>query len=228
MTKKDTEDHPLSDFVSESRNERLKNVARERTNNLTVVLDKVRNYHNISAVLRSADAFGLSTVYLIGKEFQYSRTISKGSEKWMRIIRHPNAESAYAELKKEGFKFVVLQAEEINSKKEGLKQLPVYDLPFDEKLALVFGNENLGVSDTFMNGASFGAHIPMFGFVESFNISVACAITLYSSLLGKCEGRRIPQTLNQDEQSELMDTWLRKDVKDAENILKHIELRDNE
>lgn len=215
--------HPLEDFISENRSKRLKDIAKNRTENLTVVLDGVRNYHNISAVIRSADAFGLCSVHLIGEEFQYSRTISKGSEKWINLVSHPDAKSAYDSLKKENFKFVVLQAEEINSKNEGLTQLPVYKLPFNEKLALVFGNENLGVSETFTNKADFGAHIPMFGFVESFNISVACAITLYSSLLGKCEGKRAPQTLSHLEQESLIDTWLRKDVKDSDKILKHIE-----
>lgn len=216
--------HSLEQFIADTRRERLESVLKQRTNNLTVLLDRVTNFHNISAVLRSADAFGLRDVHLIGRGFEYSKTISKGSENWMQILRHQNAESAIANLRGKGFKLAVLRARKLNEPIDN--NCPVYALPFEEKLALVFGNEKRGPSKEILDAADLTAHIPMFGFVESFNISVAAAITLFCSTFSGAFAERRPARLSDREQAELWDLWLRKSVFEGEKILEEVSRRE--
>lgn len=215
----------LSQFILPERLERLEEVLEQRTKSLTVVLDRIRNHHNISAVIRSADAFGLSRVHLIGDSFNFSSGISLGTERWMDLQPHASPLEAIQHLKKEGFKLVVLQPEDFEVAEGTPAPMPVSSLPFDEKLALVFGNEKHGVGPEFIESADYYGFIPMCGFVESLNISVACAITLFSSTLPKCKPERQPQLLNEAEKAELRESWLKKDVKNSDIILKEIEMR---
>ncbi len=216
----DDSEHPLDPFVVPERRERLDQVLANRTASLTIVLDQVQNYHNISAVLRSADAFGITAVHLIGEAFEYSRTISLGAENWIVLKRHQTAAEAVAALKAEGFRLVILQP-----KKDDPGNVPVFSLPFATKLALIFGNEKDGVSPELAEAADIAAHIPMFGFVESLNVSVACAITLFCSSIGKTDGHRGLPQITEAEKSELRDRWMKKSVKRSEAILREIEKR---
>ncbi len=217
----------LSQFLQPERLARLESVLDSRTSSLTVVLDQVKNSHNISAVLRSADAFGLSRVHLVGESFHYSPSISQGTERWMQLSKHADPEEAIAHLKSEGFKIVVLQPE-AHSEREQKQAFPVSMLPFEEKLALVFGNEGLGVNDKFSNAADIHAFIPMSGFVESLNISVACAICLFSSTITKAAPEQRSAPLSPTDREELKNIWLKTGVRNSDIILKEIETRQNE
>lgn len=217
--------HPLDTFVSDRRLHRMESVLSNRTKTLTVVLDRIKNYHNVSAVIRSADAFGINDVHLVGEKFEYTKGISRGSERWIDLIRHETPSLAISNLKKEGYSIVVLQPEEITNKDKNLTALPVFQLPFSEKLALVFGNERLGVDKEFTKNAKYGAYIPMFGFVESFNISVACAITLFCSTTGTSEHKRDLLPLTQEQKAQIKDRWLKDDVNNSEKILEEISSR---
>lgn len=214
--------NPLEDFVTPERAQKFEQVASQRTRNLTVVLDRIRNYHNISAVIRSADAFGVNDIHLVGSRFEYTKGISKGTERWIDLHHKEHAEDMCKTLKEKGFSLVVLQPEVRNSPYAHLTHLPVFSLPFEEKLALVFGNEKHGVSEVFMQEATYGASIPMYGFVDSFNISVACAITLFCSTISNAEAGRRVTPIGEKEKSELKDRWLRDNVKNADRILSEI------
>jgi tRNA (guanosine-2'-O-)-methyltransferase len=217
-------EHPLDPFMAPERRERLESVLAHRTDHLTIVLDQVQNYHNISAVLRSADAFGITTVHLIGDAFEYSRTISLGAENWIVLKRYKTSVEAAAALKREGYKLVVLRPKKDES---DTTNLPIFSLPFTEKLALVFGNEKDGVSAELAHEAEIAAHIPMFGFVESLNVSVACAITLFCSSIGHVDGKRGLPELPPALREELKDRWFKKSVRRSEEILREIEKRNS-
>lgn len=210
--------HILEDFVYPRRAERLREVLARRTDALTVVVEDLNHPHNISAVLRSAEAFGLLEVYTIGARLEVSRPISLGTERWMEIREFPTAEPCIAALREAGFSLVVMQPDEPGRP----PSLPVTDLPFEKRLALVFGNERDGVSSELTQAADLHAHIPMYGFVESLNVSVAAAIALFcSSISGaRCE-RRVPP-LPQEKFSAVLDRWMREDVRAAPQILKRL------
>lgn len=207
--------HPLEKFFLKSRLQRIDRVLETRTRNLVVVLDNVQNHHNISAVLRSADAFGLQNIYLVGDNFTYAPGISLGTEQWLTLKRFSDPESCIQELKNNGYEIVLLQAEEL-SKKVEKRTLAVNELPFNRKLAMVFGNEHKGVSAMFQDSATYLAHIPMVGFVESLNISVAAAITFYTAYLAK----RPP--FSDEERRKLREEWMVKDLRGGEEILKRV------
>lgn len=216
------EAHPLEEFLVPDRRERLESVLNNRASSLTIVLDQVQNYHNISAVIRSADAFGITAVHFIGDSFEYSKAISLGAENWVVLQRHKTPAEAATVLKQAGYKLVVLRPKKDPADNENL---PVFNLPFGEKLALVFGNEKDGVSPELETAADIAAHIPMFGFVESLNVSVACAITLFCSSLGKVEGIRNLPSISPDERAQLRDRWFKKSVRRSDAILREIEKR---
>ena len=214
----------LEEFLIPARRERLESVLDARSESLTVVLDGVQNYHNISAVIRSADAFGLTEIHLVGESFEFSRGISLGAERWMRIFGHHTSHDALAFLQKREYAIVVTAPEDHPLRTE-IPSVPVHDLPFEKRLAIVFGNEKSGVSQEFFEAAEFKAFIPMIGFVESLNISVACAITLYSSMLSGARSERRLQCLPADLREELKAEWLMQSVKHSDAILREVEAR---
>ena len=209
----------LEQFLLPSRLERLNQVAENRTNSLTVVLEEVHNPHNISAVIRSADAFGVNKVHFIGSSLDYSRGISLGTERWIRTIKHKSATDAVKVLKDDGFSLVVMQPELDEAHNGQKKSIPINELPFSEKLALVFGNEHKGVSEELVKAADYSAFIPMYGFVESLNISVACAISLFCSTISDAKNERQTKKLGDTELRELKNEWLKKDLKGSKLIL---------
>ncbi len=214
-------DEILSKFLLPKRLEKLDSVLENRTNNLTIVLDRIKNYHNTSAVIRTADAFGINTIHLVGGKFEYTSGISLGAEKWLEIKKHECPKETIKELKTDGYKTVVLQPETFEAK----KPIAVNELPFEDKLALVFGNEKDGVADEYKNSADIFAYIPMYGFVESLNISVACAITVFCSTMPKAKTERRLETISEAKKTEIKSHWLKQDVRNSDVILKEIERR---
>ncbi len=212
----------LEQFLLPSRLERLDSVLEQRSSTLTVVLDGVQNYHNISAVIRSADAFGLMDIHLVGSSFHYSKGVTLGTERWMRIHSHKTPADAQRALAESGYELVVLQPEEHCSANSELQSMAVSELPFEKRLALVFGNEKFGVSDDLQAAASIQAFIPMRGFVESLNISVACAICLFSSTIERAAPTKRTAPLDSDEQVQIRRTWLSNSLKHPDTVLKHI------
>lgn len=222
----DKEKEILKDCMLPDRLDRLENVLQNRTTSLTVLLDRVHNYHNISAVLRSADAFGLAGIHLVGDEFEYNKNITQGTERWLEIFHHASPEGARDSLLKQGYSLVVLEPEEhAASKSLPNRSIPVSMLPFEKKLALVFGNEHEGVSASLAKAAEFHAFIPMHGFVESLNISVACAICLFSSTIAAAEPQRRTAFLSNEEKESLIQKWLKSGVRHSEAILREVRVR---
>jgi tRNA (guanosine-2'-O-)-methyltransferase len=161
----------LSPVVTPERLERIDAVVRGRTDGLVLVLDRIADPHNSSAVLRSADAFGVQTVHVIVGEhgFRASRGVSKGTHRWLDVVRYEGAEACVRRLKRDGYAIYVA-AMGASTQPEDLQDMP--------RLAVVFGNEHRGVSPEMRSLADGTFAIPMRGFVESLNISVAAAITM--------------------------------------------------
>jgi tRNA (guanosine-2'-O-)-methyltransferase len=210
----------LAPFVVPERLERFEKVLNERTANLCVVLDEVHNEHNVSAVIRSADAFGLCEVFVTGEHFRHNVGITMGAERWLKIHRIETAEETRKILVERGFQTVILQPADYET--NGTKSVSVSELPFEEKLALVFGNEKRGVSETFKSSADYFAYIPMYGFVDSFNVSVAAGICLFASTVAKGKPTRRVQTINEQEKEALRSQWLKDDIRGSELILERI------
>jgi tRNA (guanosine-2'-O-)-methyltransferase len=196
----------LSPVVTAERLQRISDVVRARTDDLVLVLDRISDPHNSSAVLRSADAFGLQTVHVIVGEhgFKASRGVSKGTQRWLDIIRYQSAEACARRLQQDGYSIYIAAMG---------SDTQLDDLRATRRLALVFGNEHRGVSQEMRTLADGTFSIPMRGFVESLNVSVAAAIAMQTLIR---EGR---PGLPSARQRELVARFLMNSVKNADQVI---------
>ena len=190
------------------RQERIAHVLRRRQTTLTVVLEDVHDPHNASAVLRSCDAVGVLDVHLVyvheeSPRTSFGRTTSASAAKWIRTRFHDSIEDCYANLRADGFSIwaTALQPESQD----------LYALDLNRPTALVFGNEMRGVSGAAIAGADGTLFIPMQGMVESLNISVACAVSLYEAMRQRrASGMYDAPQLEQEQLAALEAEWLRR------------------
>jgi tRNA (guanosine-2'-O-)-methyltransferase len=196
----------LSSVVTTERLERIAEVVRARTDDVVLVLDRISDPHNSSAVLRSADAFGLQTVHVVVGEhgFRASRGVAKGTDRWLDVMRYASAEACARRLRRDGYSIYVAAMG---------SETGVEDLRATERLAVVFGNEHCGVSEEMRALADGTFSIPMRGFVESLNISVAAAITMQALTR---EGR---PALPSARQRELEARFLMNSVRNADQVI---------
>ena len=196
----------LSPVVTDERLRRITDVVSGRTGDLVVVLDSISDPHNSSAVLRSADAFGVQTVHAIvgAHGFRASRGVSKGTQRWLDVFRYENAEACARRLRADGYSIYVAAMGGESSLDE-LRGVP--------RLAVVFGNEHRGVSEEMRALADGTFSIPMRGFVESLNISVAAAITIQALAHDGRTG------LSVSRQEELKARFLMNSVKNAAQVI---------
>jgi tRNA (guanosine-2'-O-)-methyltransferase len=163
----------LEPMISAERRARIEEVARGRTYAFVPVLENLYDRGNASAVMRSAEALGFQRVDLIepGERFKHANRVTQGADKWLDVYRWKSASECLPALRARGYRILATHFD--------ASAAPVGDIDFSEPIALVFGNEKDGVSAEALALADGRAVIPMHGFVQSFNISVAAAICLY-------------------------------------------------
>ena len=168
----------LEPLASEERQARILGVLGQRLGSVTVLLDATHDPHNGSAVMRTCDAFGIPTVHVVPSEeaFLIARRITKGTERWLEVHHHASAEAAAAYLQEQGFELIATHPQ---------GELTPPDLALIPRLALVLGNEHQGICATLQQAARRAVRIPMRGFVESLNVSVASAVLLAAATHGR-------------------------------------------
>jgi tRNA (guanosine-2'-O-)-methyltransferase len=191
---------------SERRLARLESVIRHRQPDLTVVLENIHDPHNVSAVLRSCDASGVMEIQLVYTEEKFPKLGKKSSasaKKWVDHRDFDSIEKCYRTLHKEGFAiFATHLARQSGS---------LYDLDLTKKTALVFGNEHRGVSDKAARLADGVFMIPMFGMIQSLNVSVACAVALFEAVRQRIlKGRYVSAAFAEKEIRKLLRSWAMK------------------
>lgn len=210
----------LLPFLSEERIQRFETVLRGRTRHLSVVLENIYQSRNASAVMRSCDGMGIQDVHLIEdvNPWVYNRGVSKGTPSWLTLHRYKQqpdpTESCIQNLRDRGYRIAVTSPH--------VDGFNVDDVPIEEPLALVMGTEWKGVSDRMLQQADYHVAIPMHGFAESLNISVAAAIALYE-LSKRC--RKLPEQtwgLSETEKNALRGDWAMHTVRKSELILKRL------
>lgn len=211
----------LSEFITPNRKQLISDTLDQRTQHLAIVLEDIYQPHNASAVLRSCECFGVQDIYMIEKrnQFRVSRDIAMGSSKWLSLHRYPapsdqsdNTKNCLSYLKEKGYKIAATTLHE--------NSIPLHELPLDEKIAVCFGTEETGLSETAHELADYYVQIPMVGFTQSFNISVTVAIVLYE-LTSKLRTSKINWNLSPKEIENLTIDWMRKSLtnKRAERVL---------
>lgn len=161
----------LYTYITDNKRSIFAKVLPERTHHLTLVLEDIYQSQNASAVVRSADCFGIQDVYVIEERESYklNAKVLKGSAKWVDIHRSKSAEQTYAELKAKGYKLAATTPH---------TDMTLDMLPLDAPVALMLGNEENGLRPESMEQADYRIRIPMYGFTESLNVSVSAAICL--------------------------------------------------
>jgi tRNA (guanosine-2'-O-)-methyltransferase len=208
----------LSEVITENRLTQLGRVLEHRTRYLTVVLEDIYQSQNASAVLRTCDCFGVQDVHIIENrnEYKINPDVALGASKWLSLNYYNKKENntfdAIQQLKEQGYRIVATTPHTNDV------DLEDFDLSAG-KTALIFGTELTGVSDVVMENADEFMKIPMYGFTESFNISVSAAISLHH-LIYKLKNSDIAWQLLQDEADEILLSWLRKSIKKSDIIEK--------
>ena len=159
--------------ITPERLARLKGVLDKRQKGLTLVLSNIHDPHNVSAIYRSCDAFGVPEVHLYYTDTAFpalSRRSSGSARKWVDTVRHRSLEDLSAALRGQGMQILS------TSCSPQAKALDAYD--FTRPTAVIMGNEHSGVSDELSRLADGELYIPMYGMIQSFNVSVAAAIIL--------------------------------------------------
>jgi tRNA (guanosine-2'-O-)-methyltransferase len=167
--------------MTPERREKLLKVLSNRQPDLTVVLENVFDPHNISAVMRTADAVGVQDIYILNTKIprhkKWGVRSSSSAAKWLTVHQFENAEECFSSLRKRYSKILTTH---LSSNAIGLHQINM-----TEPIALVFGNEHSGVSEEIRALADGNFVIPQVGIIQSLNISVACAVTLYEAFRQK-------------------------------------------
>jgi len=210
----------LSEFATPERLNLFEKVLEQRTEYITVVLEDIFQPQNASAVLRTCDCFGIQHVHVIENrnEFTIDREVALGASKWLNIHKYnrkkKNSLEAIQTLKNKGYR-IVATTPHLHD-----QLLPDFDMQ-KGKVAVVFGSELPGVSETIKNEADEFLKIPMVGFTESFNISVSAAIVLYqlTEMMKKSPG--LSWQLTDEEKDSILLQWLRTTIKRSSLLEQH-------
>lgn len=192
---------------TERRERRISGVIRRRQPDLTVVIENVHDAHNISAVLRSCDAVGVMRIHMVytieDEPSVFARRTSGSASKWVETVRHESVAACYATLRDSGFGILVTSLED--------NPVQLYDVDMTRPTALVFGNEARGASAEAHALADGTFFIPMQGMVESLNISVACAVSLYEAMRQRLRaGAYAEPKLGAEETAQIKEEWIRR------------------
>lgn len=210
----------LEGMVSERRIQRLNEVLNERTNHLSIVLEDVYQSHNFSAVLRSADIFGVQTVNFIENKHEYkiSEDVAMGATQWLNLNRYQdgvnNTKACLTDLKARGYKIVATSLHK--------NSVTLDELNIEKPIALVFGTELTGITKDAEDMADEFLKLPMYGFTESFNISVCAALCMHH--LTTRIRKEIPNYhLTASEREFIYLEWLKTSVKRSDLVIKEFD-----
>lgn len=166
--------------LTDNRKAKFKETISNRQTDLTIILENVHDPHNIGAVLRSCDAVGINEIYVINTTGMAKQEVlrfgksASGAIRWVSINYYESVESCVEVVKK---KYNRILATHLGNESKDL-----YDLTLTEPVAFLFGNESQGLSNEILKLCDGNFTIPQFGMVQSLNISVACAVTLFEAL----------------------------------------------
>lgn len=207
----------LRNFVVDEKNALFDRLIRERTDYVTVVMEDLYQSHNQSAVMRSADCYGIQDVHLIENRNHYdsTSTVSQGAREWLTLHRHKelpdNTLQTIRELKAGGYRIIATTPH--------TDDIFVDDLDLAKgKMAFFLGTELTGLSDTVIREADEFVKVPMYGFTESLNVSVCAAIVMYS-VIQRLRKSSLDWHLSPEKQNEVLFQWYKNAIKASDEIL---------
>jgi tRNA (guanosine-2'-O-)-methyltransferase len=203
-------------LITDNKKQLFDQISSQRTRHVTVVVENVYQEHNASAILRSCDCFGIQELHVIEKNNQYKvqRDIALGAGRWVDLFNYNKGNSVtldcLSKLKTRGYKIIATSPYATES---------IFDIDISEPMAFVFGTEREGISDVVKENADSFVQIPMYGFTESFNISVSVAILL-TTIRQRLESSDFYWKLTSEEQIILKNKWCKKILNGGESMEK--------
>ena len=204
----------LSPLLTDSRLEKMHQVLDNRCWSVAPVLENIYDRGNVSAVMRSAEAFGFCNFNIIereGAKFKESQRVTQGTDKWLCTKKFKKTKDCVTQLKSQGFKVYVTDLESAK---------PISEIDFTHPAAIVFGNEKEGASDEIKKVADATFILPMLGFAQSFNISVAAALTFQFIYLERIKNLGQHADLSGEQKNELLAHYMIKSLDRSHLILK--------
>ncbi len=193
---------------------KLERVLHQRLGAVRLVVENLHHPHNLSAVLRTCEGLGVQHVHVVdsAENCRMSRRITLGAHKWLTVHRHGSFGACARELRQRGFRLyaAVLDPE----------AMPLEEIPVDPPVALVLGNEHQGVSPAARELCDGAYTISMHGFVQSFNVSVAAAVSLYSLTRRVRELRPDRGLLSPGERAEILRSWMPKSLRCGRRVVR--------
>ena len=202
----------LQQFLTDERLEKINHFAPESSDFVLPVIEDVFQFRNAAAIVRSVEACGFHKIIAMESEHEFNPNlrVTKGAETWVEVEKLPHNLDSLGEIKNRGYKILAVSPE------NNATMLSDYDLK--EPVALVFGTEAAGVSKEILDFADETLAIPMYGFTQSFNVSVAAAICVYE-LKQKLLRSNLDYKLSEEKLWEMKVRWAMNSIKSGEQIL---------
>ena len=202
----------LQQFLTDERLEKINHFAPESSDFVLPVIEDVFQFRNAAAIVRSVEACGFHKIIAMESEHEFNPNlrVTKGAETWVEVEKLPHNLDSLREIKNRGYKILAVSPE------NNATMLSDYDLK--EPVALVFGTEAAGVSEEILDFADETLAIPMYGFTQSFNVSVAAAICVYE-LKQKLLRSNFDYKLSEEKLWEMKVRWAMNSIKSGEQIL---------
>lgn len=190
--------------MTPERRERLLSVLNRRQAGLTVVLDNIEDPHNIAAIMRTCDAVGIQEIFTVSTKpprvKKWGAKSSSSANKWLTHHKYTDVNECIKVLKQRYDKLMTTHLAH--------GAVSLYDIDFTGSVALVFGNEQTGVSPELLAAADGNFIIPQMGIIRSLNVSVACAVSIYEAMRQKTlAGHYDKRSLPDEQYNTLLDEW---------------------
>lgn len=204
----------LEPALTDDRRERIEQVLRGRTYAVATVVEGLANTGNVSAVMRTAEGLGFQAFHVIAGDAKpkHSRRTTQGAHKWLDVRNWESPGACCERLRGLGYRIVAARIDD--------DAVPVADLDFTVPSAVVFGNELQGLSDGMVEAADVSCMLPTPGFSQSYNISVAAAMTLYAAWRQRTTALGSNGDLSEDEAMRLRADFYMRAATNANAILR--------
>lgn len=202
---------PLASLLTDQRKQRIEQVLDWRTYHIAIALEDIFQSQNASACIRTCECFGIQRIFTIENRnpFTVNPDVVVGATKWVDVERFrtpekDNTVECISQLKKFGYRVIATTLEQGST--------DIRELSIEQPLALLFGTELTGLSATAIEMADEKVHLPMFGFTESYNISVSVALAL-SELVHRLHKSSVNWRLTDDQRKKLRERWYEQHIR---------------
>lgn len=202
----------LAPILTDERRERIEQVLDARLISVAILLENLYDPHNGAATIRSAEAFGVTDIHAIevANRFDISSAITIGADRWLDVHRHRSVADAMSALRDAGFAICATVPE---------AALRLGELDAGRPWAIAFGNEHEGLSPELVAACDAAVSIPMFGFTQSFNLSVSVALALADLTARRRRELGRSGDLPEDRRAHLRARWYAQTVRGARAIV---------